>query len=384
MQFSHPKEPLMHDSPTSEPRKRLPRTLTAFALVAAVGAGTGIGAYAIADSGNSDGVAASASLGSGTIQPAALLKSAGSSSLVDLYKRTSPGVVDIVVTTSGSGNSDSFFGQPQQSQSTKAEGTGFVVDSKGDIVTNYHVVTGATSITVKFQNGKSTKGTLVGSDSGTDLAVIKVDPSATTLAPLTLGDSSSVQTGQSVFAIGSPFGLADSLSAGIVSATGRQMQAPNGKTIVNAIQTDAAINHGNSGGPLLDATGKVIGVNSQIESESGGSDGVGFAIPVNTVKSVATQLIAGQKVTHPFLGVYLSDASGGGATITKLTAGGPADTAGIKVGDVITAVDSTTITSSSDLVTAISADTVGQKVTLTLTRDGASQQIAVTLGVTSS
>ena len=372
----------MSDSPTPEPRKHRPRTLAALAVVAAVGAGAGVGAYAIADSGNGAAPAASAAITSGTVQPAAL-KSAGSASLISLYKRTSPGVVDITVSSNATDNSNSFFGGPQ-SRSSKAEGTGFVLDAKGDIVTNFHVIDGANSITVKFQDGKSAKATLVGSDSGTDLAVIKVDPSATTLVPLTLGDSSAVQTGQSVFAIGSPFGLADSLSAGIVSATGRQMQAPSGKTIVNAIQTDAAINHGNSGGPLLDASGTVIGVNSQIESESGGSDGVGFAIPANTVKSVATQLIAGQKVTHPFLGVYLSDASGGGATISKLTAGGPADTAGLRVGDVITAVDSTTISSSSDLVTAISADTVGQKVTLTLTRDGASQQIAVTLGVTAS
>jgi putative serine protease PepD len=369
----------MNDSPTPERRKHIPRTITALALVAAVGAGTGVGAYAVVDSTSSPAPAASAPLVSGTAQPTALLTS--SSSLVNLYKRTSPGVVDIVVSTSASGNS--AFGGPQ-SQSSKAEGTGFVLDSKGDIVTNFHVVDGSSSITVKFQNGKSAKATLVGSDSGTDLAVIKVDPSATTLVPLTLGDSSTVQTGEAVFAIGSPFGLADSLSAGIVSATGRTITSPSNKSIANAIQTDAAINHGNSGGPLLDANGKVIGVNSQIESQSGGSDGVGFAIPVNTVKSVASQLVAGQKVTHPFLGVYLSDASGGGATITKLTAGGPAATAGIQAGDVVTAVDSAPITSSSDLVTAISSDTVGQKVTLTVTRGGASQQIAVTLGVTSS
>ena len=348
-----------------------------------MGAGTGVGAYAIIDSSNGPAPAASAAIASGTVQPTAL-KSAGSASLISLYKRTSPGVVDITVTTSATDNSNSFFGGPQGSQSAKAEGTGFVLDTKGDIVTNYHVVTGATAITVKFQNGKSAKATLVGSDSGTDLAVIKVDPSATTLVPLTLGDSSTVQTGEAVFAIGSPFGLTESLSAGIVSATGRQIDAPSGRPITNAIQTDAAINHGNSGGPLLDASGNVIGVNSQIESESGGNDGVGFAIPINTVKSVTSQLVSGQKVTHPFLGVYLSDASGGGATVTKLTAGGPADTAGLKAGDVITAVDSTPITSSSDLVTAISADTVGQKVTLTITRDGASQTIPVTLGVTSS
>jgi putative serine protease PepD len=374
----------VNDSPTPQPRKHLPRTVTALAVVAAVGAGTGIGAYAVVDSSATHAPAASAPLVSGTVQPAALLKSSSSSSLVSLYKRTAPGVVDIVVSSNGSGSSNSGFGFPQQSQSSKAEGTGFVIDSKGDIVTNFHVVDGASSITVKFQDGKSAKATLVGSDSGTDLAVIKVDPSATTLVPLTLGDSSTVQTGEAVFAIGSPFGLADSLTAGIVSATGRTITSPSNKSIANAIQTDAAINHGNSGGPLLDSSGKVIGVNSQIESQSGGNDGVGFAIPVNTVKSVSSQLVAGQKVTHPFLGVYLSDASGGGATISKLTAGGPADTAGLKVGDVVTAVDSTPVTASSDLVTAISADQVGQKVTLTVSRAGASQQIAVTLGVTSS
>jgi putative serine protease PepD len=371
----------MNDSPTPQSRKHVPRTIAALAVVAAVGAGTGVGAYALVDSSSTPAPAASAPLVSGTVQPAALLKSSSSSSLVSLYKRTSPGVVDIVVTTGGSTNSNSYFGGPQ---SGKAEGTGFVLDSKGDIVTNQHVVSGASAITVKFQNGKSAKATLVGSDSGTDLAVIKVDPSATTLVPLTLGDSSTVQTGQAVFAIGSPFGLPDSLTAGIVSATGRTITSPSNKSIANAIQTDAAINHGNSGGPLLDESGNVIGVNSQIESQSGGSDGVGFAIPVNTVKSVTSQLVAGQKVTHPFLGVYLADASGGGATISKLTTGGPADTAGIQVGDVITAVDSSPVTSSSDLVTAISADNVGQKVTLTVTRGGASQQIAVTLGVTSS
>jgi putative serine protease PepD len=371
----------MNESPTPEPRKRFPRTLATIVAVAAVGAGAGVGAYAIVDSNGSSAPAAVAFTTGSTTQPTAL-KSTSSSSLISLYKKTSPGVVDITVTTSTTSD-NSFWNGPQQ-QSSKAEGSGFVIDAKGDIVTNDHVVDGATAITVKFQDGKTTKGTLVGADPDTDLAVIKVDPSATTLTPLTLGDSAAVQTGEGVFAIGSPFGLTESLTAGIVSATGRQIDSPNNHPITNAIQTDAAINHGNSGGPLLDGGGKVIGVNSQIESESGGSDGVGFAIPVNTVKSVATQLIAGQKVTHPFLGVYLSDASGGGATISKLTAGGPADTAGLKAGDIITAVDSTTITSSSDLVTAISADTVGQKVTLTLTRDGASQQIAVTLGVTSS
>jgi putative serine protease PepD len=211
-------DPIAAPTPTPEPRKRFPRTLATLAVVAAVGAGTGVGAYAIVDSGNGSSNLANAPVASGTISPIALLKSSSSSSLVNLYKRTSPGVVDIVVTTSGSDQSDSGFGGQQQ-QSSKAEGSGFVIDSKGDIVTNNHVVTGATSIKVNFQDGKSAKATLVGSDTGTDLAVIKVDPSAATLVPLSLGDSATVQTGQAVFAIGSPFGLADSLSAGIVSAT---------------------------------------------------------------------------------------------------------------------------------------------------------------------
>ncbi len=217
-----------------------------------------------------------------------------------------------------------------------------MIDTKGDIITNDHVVDGATSITVKFKNGTTTKATLVGKDAGTDLAVIKVDPSATTLTPLTLGDSAAVQTGQGVFAIGSPFGLADSLTAGIVSATGRTIQSPDNHPITNAIQTDAAINHGNSGGPLLDTSGKVIGVNSQIDSDSGGNDGVGFAIPSNTVKSITSQLIAGQKVAHPLLGVYIGDApNNGGAQVSKVTPQGPAATAGVKAGDTITAIDST-------------------------------------------
>jgi putative serine protease PepD len=374
----------MNESPTPEPRKRFPRTLVTIVAVAAVGAGAGVGAFAIVDSNGSSAPAAAPFTTSSTIQPTAL-KSTSSSSLINLYKKTAPGVVDITVTTSTTSD-NSFWKGPQQ-QTAKAEGSGFVIDSKGDIVTNDHVVDGATAITVKFQDGKTAKGTLVGTDPDTDLAVIKVDPSATTLTPLTLGDSAGVQTGEGVFAIGSPFGLTESLTAGIVSATGRQIDSPNNHPITNAIQTDAAINHGNSGGPLLDASGNVIGVNSQIDSDgqSGGNEGVGFAIPINTVKTVATQLIAGGKVAHPLLGVYIGDApNAGGAQISKVTSGGPADTAGVKAGDVVTAIDSTPVTSAADLETAISADTVGQKVTLTVTRAGASMQIQVTLGSSSA
>jgi putative serine protease PepD len=371
----------MNESPTSEPRKRFPRTLTTLVAVAVVGAGAGVGAYAVVDSSGSSAPAAAPITINSTIQPTALKSTSGS--LVDLYKRTSPGVVDITVTSTTT--SDNSFNGPQQQQ--KAEGSGFVIDSKGDIVTNDHVVEGATSITVRFPSGTTTKATLVGKDADTDLAVIKVDPSATTLTPLTLGDSAAVQTGQGVFAIGSPFGLADSLTAGIVSATGRTIQSPSNHPITGAIQTDAAINHGNSGGPLLDASGKVVGVNSQIDSDSGGNDGVGFAIPSNTVKSITSQLIAGQKVAHPLLGVYIGDAANnGGAKVSKVTPQGPAANAGVKAGDTITAIDSTPVTNASDLEGAIAADTVGQKVTLTILRAGSTSTttVQVTLGSTSA
>jgi putative serine protease PepD len=374
----------MNDSSHPEARRPFPRALAAFAAIAVVGAGAGVGAYAIVDSSHSTAPSADAIVSGSTVQPV-VIKSAGSSSLISLYKRTSPGVVDITVTTSATSSQGQTSPWSQPQGSSKAEGSGFVLDTKGDIVTNNHVVTGGTSFVVKFQNGKTAKATLVGTDADTDLAVLKVDPSATTLTPLTFGDSTGVQTGEGVFAIGSPFGLTESLSAGIVSSTGRQITAPNNHTITNAIQTDAAINHGNSGGPLLDASGKVVGVNSQIESDSGGNDGVGFAIPSNTVKTVTASLIAGQKVAHPLLGVQIGDAdNGAGATIEKITTGSAADTAGLKVGDVITAVDSNPVTSASDLENIISADTVGQQVNITITRAGATQTVQVTLGSSTS
>jgi putative serine protease PepD len=380
----------VNESPTPAPesapapRKSFPRTLVAAVAIAAVGAGAGVGAYAIADSGSSP--APTAAPITATVAPVALKNS---TSLISLYKKAEPGVVDITVTTTASNEGFGGFGGGSSgsgssgSSTAKAEGTGIVYDSKGDIVTNEHVVDGATSIVVKFWNGKTAKATLVGADKNNDLAIIKVDPSSTSLTPLAFGDSNAVQTGESVFAIGSPFGLTESLSTGVVSATGRQIESPANTTIANAIQTDAAINHGNSGGPLLNAEGNVIGINAQIESDSGGNDGVGFAIPANTIKKVAASLIAGQKVATPFIGITIEDAANGGAQIGKITANSPAATAGLQAGDVITAIDSTPVTSVSDLVNAVSADAVGQKVTLTITRGDSSQTIPVTLGAMS-
>ena len=189
-------------------------------------------------------------------------------------------------TSLSTGSGSTFPRRPGLAQS--AEGTGFVYDTKGDIVTNDHVVAGASSVTVKFPTGRPTKATVVGKDPDTDLAVIQVNAPASKLVPLALGDSSKVAVGDGVVAIGNPFGLDDTVTSGIVSAINREITSPDNAPIDGAIQTDAAINHGNSGGPLLNLKAQVIGVTSQIQSDSGGNDGVGFAVPSNTVRTIAT------------------------------------------------------------------------------------------------
>ena len=296
--------------------------------------------------------------------------------LEQLYKNAAPGVVDITVTTSGGGSN--FL--PGGGQSA-AEGSGFVVDTAGHIVTNAHVVDGASAITVRFQNGTTAKATLVGSDDSTDIAVIKVDVAASQLHPLQFGDSSTVLVGQNVAAIGSPFGLPESMTAGIISAVDRTITAPNNYSISGAIQTDAAINHGNSGGPLLDMSGHVVGVNAQIESDSGGNDGVGFAIPANAAKSVADTLIAGGKVQHAYLGIRVADATTSGAVVNSVVSGSPADKGGLVAGDVITAIDGHAVRNADDLTAQVAAHRPGEKVTLSVTHGGGTKTVDVTLGV---
>jgi putative serine protease PepD len=210
--------------------------------------------------------------------------------------------------------------------------------------------------------------------------VIHVDVSASKLHPLALGNSSSVQPGQSVVAIGSPFGLAETMTAGIVSATSRTITAPNGFSITGAIQTDAAINHGNSGGPLIDtATNTVIGINDQIESDSNDNAGVGFSVPIDRSKSVAQTLIAGGKVQHAYLGVLIRSAAGG-ARVSCVVKGSPADSAGLKVGDVITKFHGSTITTADTLTTVVTSATPGEKVALSIRRGGSTKQLSLTLG----
>jgi len=342
-------------------------------LIAAVAASTlciGAGAGAVVTAAvQSDGTGVRQVAVSGAQRAA----SSTTLSVGQVYQRASKGVVEITVTSTDSGQNG--FGGPQAQQ---ALGSGFVYDTSGHIVTNDHVVDGASSITVRFTNGKTYKATLVGADASDDLAVIKVDAPASQLSPLTLGDSSKVAVGDGVVAIGSPFGLENTVTSGIVSALHREMTSPNNFTIDDSIQTDAAINHGNSGGPLLNTEAQVIGVNSQIESDSGGSDGVGFAIPSATVKSVATQLISSGKVQHAYLGVGI--AGTGAATLTNIVNGAPADTAGLRTGDVITAVDGTAVSSGDELRAAIDRKAPGAKVTITYTRDNKKHTVSVTLG----
>jgi S1-C subfamily serine protease len=243
--------------------------------------------------------------------PAAATSSVGNGarpSINDIYKRAAPGVVQVTSTTVVNVPADPLFGNPlfPQQQRQQSLGSGFVVDKAGHIVTNFHVVDGAKQVRVSFSNGASLKATVVGTDPSSDLAVLKIDASSRALTPLALGDSDQIKVGDPVVAIGNPFGLDRTVTSGIVSAIQRAITAPNGYTIDHVIQTDAAINHGNSGGPLLNGAGEVIGVNSQIEtgdSGSGGNVGIGFAVPSNTVKTVIAQLIRQGRIDRAFIGI---------------------------------------------------------------------------------
>jgi S1-C subfamily serine protease len=216
----------------------------------------------------------------------------------EIYRTAAPGVVHITAT----GLTSDVFGGTQEQQSI---GSGFVIDKAGHIVTNYHVVEGANSVQVSFSNNESMKAKVIGNDPATDIAVLKVDAPSRALKPLTLGDSSAVHVGDQVIAIGNPLGYDRSVTSGIVSAVQRSITAPNQvSTIGHVIQTDAALNHGNSGGPLLNAEGEVIGVNAQIApSNANANIGIGFAIPIDTVKQITSQLIDHGKVEHAFLGI---------------------------------------------------------------------------------
>ena len=311
-----------------------------------------------------------------TVTNAAAAASSSTETVGDIYKQTGDSVVEITVTSAGQAGPTGGTGGTQQ-----ATGSGFVYDTQGHVVTNQHVVDGAQSVSVKFANGRTYSATVVGADPSTDLAVIDVNAPASVLEPLELGDSSAVEVGDGVIAIGSPFGLDQTVTTGIVSALHRQITSPNNFSIDNAIQTDAAINHGNSGGPLLDMHGDVIGVNSQIESDSGGNDGVGFAVPSNTISRIAAALISNGSVEHAYLGVAIDDStSTAGARLAEVRAGTPAARAGLKSGDVITKVSGTSIGSADELRQLVDSKQPGDKVEVTVKRNGTTKTVTVTLG----
>lgn len=300
-----------------------------------------------------------------------------------LYESVAAGVVEITSTVRSQSEAPmSPFGESQSSEST-ATGSGFVVDDRGDIVTAAHVVDEASAIKVTFQDGTTRSATLLGKDDASDIAVLKVNPSGLDLQPLQLASSASVNVGASVAAIGSPFEYAGSISTGIVSGLDRTIEAPNGFTVADAIQTDAAVNPGNSGGPLLDSEGEVIGVVDQIATDGSAdqSSGVGFAVPSDLVASEIKALSNGEAVEHAYLGVATaaSTESTQGALVQQVVAGGPAAKAGLKTGDIVTALDETAIEGSDDLVAAIAEHEPGDKVTLALQRGSESLKLTVRL-----
>jgi putative serine protease PepD len=340
---------------------------SALAGTALLGAAGGIGVWqAVAQDDSAPAVAVERSSASKVANPQTL--TAG-----EVYRRAAPGVVEVAATRQTEGG----FGGPQQAT---AGGSGFIIDEQGHVITNEHVVDGATSVTVRFASGDEASARVVGSDPSTDIALLDIEDSRD-VTPLELGSSKSLSVGDPVVAIGSPFGLDGTLTSGIVSALGREISAPDGFSIAGVIQTDAALNHGNSGGPLLDSEGRVVGVTSQIESENGGNVGIGYAVPIETAKRVVDQLLRGREVQHAYLGVRLADDdSAGGARISEVVSGGPADDAGVRAGDVVTSLGGTNVDSASQLRAAVEAKQPGDTVSLELRRGGKTRTVDVKLG----
>jgi S1-C subfamily serine protease len=305
-----------------------------------------------------------------------------------IYVRDAPGVVfvraQVIEQVQDPFN---LFGVEQQSSTST--GSGFLIDAGGDILTNYHVIEGAnrqTGVSVEFEDNVSRQAAVVAVDPSNDLAMLHVNMSGVpSVQPLPLGDSESVEVGEPTLAIGNPFGLDRTLTSGIVSALQRQIPAPNGFSIDNVIQTDAPINPGNSGGPLLDATGRVIGINSQIETASGGGNGsigIGFAVPIDTAKELLPKLEHGVHMTIAYLGITgkPTPGSAAGVVIQNADSGGPAAAAGLKQGDAIEAIDGRRVMSMDQVQDLVAASTPGAKMVVQIRRAGRRRSVAVKLG----
>jgi len=317
-----------------------------------------------------------------------------------IYSTSLPSIVHIKVRQTVPG----FF----QNQERTGQGSGFIWDTEGNIVTNYHVVASASIVDVEFADGSQYSASVIGLDPNSDLAIIKVNPNGKILTPLNLGDSTNVKVGNHTIVIGSPFGQEFSMSSGIVSAIKRTVPSQNAMfSIPNVIQTDAAINPGNSGGPLMDIEGNVIGINSQIISRSGGNQGIGFAIPINSVKKIIPTLIKGEKFEYPYIGITGMDLNTNlkkaleidseikGVMIVDVVKGSPADLGGLlgytgtvsdndnsypSGGDILTAINTIPIKSMSDLLTLLFSDySPGDSVIFTILRDSISFDLDITL-----
>jgi S1-C subfamily serine protease len=332
----------------------------------------------------------------------------------EIYRNDGQGVAFIESTLAPEESSASPFnpfGEEESSGGGVATGSGFLIDDEGHIVTNNHVVEGATKVEVKLGSSDTEhEAEIVGTDPATDVALLKVDVPASQQHPLSLGDSSKVSVGDPVVAIGNPFGLDRTVTAGIVSALQRQIQAPNGFAISHVIQTDAAINPGNSGGPLIDSSGSVIGINSQIQTGGGseGNVGIGFAVPINTAREVVEQIKEHGKVQHAFIGITGGDVTPAlakalklpvekGVLVNEVVKDSPADKAGleggdteatiegVKVnlgGDIVTEVDGKPVDSMEEVVDAVNGAQPGDKMELTILRgDNEEKHLTVTLGV---
>lgn len=344
--------------------------------------------------------------------PAAFQSPSGRAlSINEVFERSAPGVVQVTSTTVEATPVTPFanpFGLPSR-PAQRSLGSGFVADKAGHIITNYHVVADATEVDVSFSNAESLNARIVGVDPSTDIAVLKVNARSRALTPLPLGDSDTVRVGDSVVAIGNPFGLERTVTAGIISALQRQIEAPNRYSIDHVLQTDAPINEGNSGGPLLNTQGEVVGVNAQISTGTTGAQGnvgIGFAIPINTVKSVAAQLISHGRAEHAFIGIRARaiDATlarlfrlpvARGLLVESVQPGSGAAKAGVKGGstqvtvagesyllggDVIVRTDGARVSSLSRLRQLVAAKKPGDTVKLEVYRDSKKLILTVTLG----
>jgi S1-C subfamily serine protease len=323
----------------------------------------------------------------------------------DIYRRYAPGVVFIRAEVVR--RQQSPFDLFPQEQRSEATGSGFVIDKAGDILTNNHVIDGASKVTVQFADKHTVKATVVGRDPSTDLALLRVNGEGLDLTPLPLGSSKDVQVGDPTIAIGNPFGLDRTLTTGVVSALQRHIRAPNGFGIDDVIQTDAAINPGNSGGPLIDAAGRVIGINSQIETGGGsnGNVGIGFAVPIDTAKRILGDLKKSGSVQRAYLGISSVTIDGSlsaldlpvkqGALVQRVENGSPAQKAGMRAGDItaqvggqqlvlggdiITQVDGKPVRSGDQLASSVAAHKPGDEIQLTIVRDGKQQKLQVKLG----